>query len=108
MRAEARCRHASHDPTAVPERCDRAAAKLVLIPLTCPPPSVLQTQLESNAVVTLVDSHARDNRAQTGGAIHVSGNATLRVEHSSLVDNSAAESGGAIQVCLPDAQQHAN
>ena len=92
MRAEARCRHASHDPTAASDRCDRGSRTarlhfLDVLPLSF---SANARQLESNAVATLVDSHVRDNRAQTGGAIYVSGNATLTIDYSSIVDNSGA------------------
>ena len=58
----------------------------------------LQTQLDSNANVTVVDSHIRGNSAQSGGAIHLSGSSTLRLERSSITDNSAAASGGGILV----------
>ena len=48
--------------------------------------------------VTLVGSNLLGNRAQTGGAIHVSGTSAVRVQASSLIENSAAVSGGAMHV----------
>eukprot|EP00966_Prymnesium_polylepis_P289175 6679411-Prymnesium_polylepis.2 len=55
--------------------------------------------------MTLISSNIRGNRAQSGGAMHVSGGATVRIELSSMIDNTAEVSGGAIQVPSANAQR---
>ena len=51
---------------------------------------------DSNA--TLVDCNFLGNRAQSGGAIHVSSGSVVQVEACDLIENSAAVSGGAMQI----------
>jgi hypothetical protein len=46
----------------------------------------------------LIESNIRGNRAQSGGAIHVSDSAVMRIEQSRITANTAEVSGGAIQV----------
>jgi hypothetical protein len=49
-------------------------------------------------ILWVIDSVIRDSRASSGGAMLVRNNSTVHVVGSQLVNNSASESGGALQV----------
>jgi hypothetical protein len=97
MRVGARFRCAPHGHTPIlGSATNEWCSDLTLV--CTPSPDASASQLEGDANVTLIDSNVRGNRAQTGGAVHVSGGSMLRIEYSSIVDNAASVSGGAIQV----------